>query len=192
MNGVNCQRYADAYNRAGNNNINFRHRLVFNKKLTSNTVKKEKFLLSILRKLYKNKETENLATVKSNKNNSFIYNISNQIFGAISDFIRNYIDMRDANVINSDKYFHAKANCDAAKRGKIASLVATIICDVREITDLFRNTLFNKMRFTESLKDSKGDFAANKYGREQGRKYPKQDSRISVKKYRPNGLPEKY
>ena len=33
---------------------------------------------------------------------------------------------------------------------------------------------------------------ANEYGREQGRKYPNQDSRESVKIYRPNGLPERY
>ena len=48
------------------------------------------------------------------------------------------------------------------------------------------------MTVKESLEDSKTDQEANRYGREQGRKYPNQDSRESVKIYRPNGLPEKY
>lgn len=48
------------------------------------------------------------------------------------------------------------------------------------------------MTVAESLEDSKGDQEANEYGREQGRRYPNQDSRESVKIYRPNGLPEQY
>ena len=44
----------------------------------------------------------------------------------------------------------------------------------------------------ESLKESKEDQEANKYGREQGRNFPNQNSRDSVKNYRPNGLPEQY
>ena len=48
------------------------------------------------------------------------------------------------------------------------------------------------MTVAESLEDTKVDQEANKYGREQGRKYPNQDSRESVKIYRPNEPPEQY
>ena len=115
-----------------------------------------------------------------------------QIFGTVLDFLRNYNDMKDANTKYADKYFHSKANCDGAKRGELGAIVAKMICDVREFTDLFNNVLRKKMTIEASLKDSAEDQEANHYGREQGRKYPNQDSRESVKIYRPNGLPERY
>ena len=116
----------------------------------------------------------------------------NQIVGTISDFIRNYNDMKEANTIGADKYFHSKANCDGSKRGELGATVAKAISDFREFTDLFKNVLLKGMTIAESLEDSKTDQEANEYGREQGRKYPNQDSRESVKIYRPNGLPERY
>lgn len=112
--------------------------------------------------------------------------------GTISDFIRNYNDMKEANTIGADKYFHSKANCDGSKRGELGAEVAKAISDLREFTDLFKNVLVKEMTVAESLEDSKGDQEANEYGREQGRKYPNQDSSESVKIYRPNGLPEQY
>jgi len=39
-----------------------------------------------------------------------------EVFGAIGDFAGNYQDMRDANTVGADKYFHCKANCQASKR----------------------------------------------------------------------------
>jgi len=36
---------------------------------------------------------------------------------ALGDFARNYNDMVQANTKYADKYFHAKANCEAAQRG---------------------------------------------------------------------------
>lgn len=115
-----------------------------------------------------------------------------QIIGTVNDFIRNYNDMKDANTIGADKYFHSKANCDGAKRGEIGSLVAKGISDLREFTDLFKNVLIKGMTVAESLEDSAGDQEANYYGREQGKKHPDIDSRILVDRYRPNGLPKRY
>ena len=115
-----------------------------------------------------------------------------QIVGAIGDFIRNYREMREANTIGADKYFHSKANCDAAKRGKIGELVAKGISDLREFTDLFKNVLVKGMSIAESLEDSAEDQKANEYGREQGKNNPDIDSDVLVDIYRPNGLPEKY
>lgn len=115
-----------------------------------------------------------------------------QIIGSIGDFIRNYKDMREANTIGADKYFHSKANCDASKRGKIGEIVAKGISDLREFTDLFKNVLVKGMSIAESLEDSAGDQEANEYGREQGRKHPDIDSDVLVDIYRPNGLPDRY
>lgn len=36
---------------------------------------------------------------------------------AFGDFLRNYEDMKDANTIGADKYFHYKANYEASSRG---------------------------------------------------------------------------
>ncbi|MET4899010.1 RHS repeat-associated core domain-containing protein, partial [Sphingomonadaceae bacterium jetA1] len=54
---------------------------------------------------------------------------------AAGDFRRNYQDMREANTIGGDKYFHCKANCEAASRGAVGERVAEKISNVREITD---------------------------------------------------------
>ncbi|MEQ2204176.1 hypothetical protein XENOCAPTIV_009168 [Xenoophorus captivus] len=43
-----------------------------------------------------------------------------------------YKDMRDANWINSDKYFHARGNYDAAQRGAGGRWAAEVISDARE------------------------------------------------------------
>ena len=115
-----------------------------------------------------------------------------QIVGTIGDFIRNYREMREANTIGADKYFHSKANCDAAQRGKIGELVAKGISDLREFTDLFKNVLVKGMSIAESLEDSAGDQEANEYGREQGKKHPDEESGVLVDIYRPEGLPDRY
>jgi len=115
-----------------------------------------------------------------------------QILGTVNDFYRNYNDMKNANTIGADKYFHSKANCDGAKRGELGAIVAKGISDLREFTDFFKNLLFKGMSIEETIEDSKGDQEANQYGREQGRKHPNTDSSILVDIYRPNGLPEQY
>lgn len=115
-----------------------------------------------------------------------------QILGTINDFIENYNDMKEANTIRGDKYFHAKANCQGAQRGELGAIVARGICALREFTDQFSNVFKKGMSLYESLIDSYEDFEANQYGREQGRNNPNADSRILVDKYRPNGLPDKY
>ena len=115
-----------------------------------------------------------------------------QIIGTINDFIRNYNDMKEADTIGGDKYFHAKANCEGAQRGKIGKLVATVISEVREFTDAFRNVLEKKMTIEESIKDIKEDQEANRHGRKQGEMYPDENSGVLVDIYRPNGLPDRY
>uniref|UniRef100_A0A8I3NL84 Serum amyloid A protein n=1 Tax=Canis lupus familiaris TaxID=9615 RepID=A0A8I3NL84_CANLF len=97
------------------------------------------------------------------------------------DMWRAYSDMREANYKNSDKYFHARGNYDAAQRGPGGAWAAKVISDAREksqrITDLFK--------FGDSghgVEDSKADQAANEWGR----------SGKDPNHFRPAGLPDKY
>ncbi|HKO42785.1 MAG TPA: Ig-like domain-containing protein [Pyrinomonadaceae bacterium] len=55
--------------------------------------------------------------------------------GAIGDFWGNYHDMRDANTIGGDKFFHCMANCEAARRGRSGRRVAGAISELRELYD---------------------------------------------------------
>uniref|UniRef100_A0A8C0PER6 Serum amyloid A protein n=1 Tax=Canis lupus familiaris TaxID=9615 RepID=A0A8C0PER6_CANLF len=97
------------------------------------------------------------------------------------DMWRAYSDMREANYKDSDKYFHARGNYDAAQRGPGGAWAAKVISDAREksqrITDLFK--------FGDSghgAEDSKADQAANEWGR----------SGKDPNHFRPAGLPDKY
>lgn len=51
--------------------------------------------------------------------------------------MRNYIDMRTADTIGADKYFHCKANCEAAQRGWVGEKTACLISDTREAVDQY-------------------------------------------------------
>lgn len=55
--------------------------------------------------------------------------------GAAMDLLGNYRDMRDANVKDSDKYFHCKGNCEAARRGAAGESAAEGISNMREWWD---------------------------------------------------------
>ncbi|GFR34153.1 serum amyloid A-3 protein [Trichonephila clavata] len=81
-----------------------------------------------------------------------------------------YTDMREANYIGADKYFHARGNYEAAERGPGGKWAAEVISDVREA---FQGS---------DTADSKADQEANEWGRNGG----------DPNKYRPDGLPDKY
>uniref|UniRef100_A0A3Q3WTH7 Serum amyloid A protein n=1 Tax=Mola mola TaxID=94237 RepID=A0A3Q3WTH7_MOLML len=89
------------------------------------------------------------------------------------DMFRAYRDMREANWKNSDKYFHARGNRDAANRGPGGRWAAKVISDARE---------FIPSRSGHGASDSAADQAANRWGRNGG------DPNV----YRPPGLPKKY
>ncbi|XP_007953809.1 serum amyloid A-2 protein-like [Orycteropus afer afer] len=97
------------------------------------------------------------------------------------DMFRAYKDMREANYIGADKYFHARGNYDAAQRGPGGAWAARVISDAREnsqrVTDLFK--------YGDSghgAEDSRADQAANEWGR----------SGKDPNHFRPDGLPDKY
>lgn len=79
-----------------------------------------------------------------------------QWMGGAIDFGRNYIDMRSLNWKQSDKYFHCKANCQAASRGAGGNAAACSISDAREATDQLLG---------DTAVQSAADQAANTIGR---------------------------
>ncbi|XP_076880216.1 serum amyloid A-2 protein-like isoform X2 [Brachyhypopomus gauderio] len=89
------------------------------------------------------------------------------------DMRRAYRDMREANWIGTDKYFHARGNYEAAQRGPGGRWAAAVISDGRELVQ----------RITRrGNQDEAADQEANRWGRN-GR---------NPNVYRPRGLPSKY
>ena len=63
----------------------------------------------------------------------------NTILYAIGAFLTNYFELKDADTKKADKYFHARANYEAAQQGIVGSITAKIISDLRELSDSYRN-----------------------------------------------------
>ncbi|XP_032975039.1 serum amyloid A-2 protein-like [Rhinolophus ferrumequinum] len=97
------------------------------------------------------------------------------------DMLRAYSDMREANYIGADKYFHARGNYDAAQRGPGGVWAAEKLSNLREnsqrVTDLFK---YGDSGHGEE--DSKADQFANEWGR----------SGKDPNHFRPDGLPDEY
>jgi len=55
-----------------------------------------------------------------------------QFYRGSMDMWMNYEDMKKANTIGADKYFHCMANCEAARRGPGGVLAAQVISNLRE------------------------------------------------------------
>ena len=92
--------------------------------------------------------------------------------------------MRDANVIDSDKYFHCKANCEAGQRGLGGVHESQLLSEFRELADLARGT--------SDSGESEKDHEANDLGRSRGVEFPKGMCKGLCNGLRPSGLPEKY
>nr|XP_019570531.1 PREDICTED: serum amyloid A protein-like [Rhinolophus sinicus]XP_019570532.1 PREDICTED: serum amyloid A protein-like [Rhinolophus sinicus]XP_019570533.1 PREDICTED: serum amyloid A protein-like [Rhinolophus sinicus] len=90
---------------------------------------------------------------------------------------RAYSDMKEANFIGADKYFHARGNYDAAQHGRGGVAAAKLISDAREASDLLRSGDSGR-----GVEDSKADQRANKWG------WSGRDPNY----FRPPGLPSKY
>ena len=72
-------------------------------------------------------------------------------------FLRNYADMRNANTIGADRYFHCMANCEAARCGRNGTSLACVVSDGRE--------WFDQNIKGDPPQESADDQAANQYGR---------------------------
>ncbi|XP_051558936.1 amyloid protein A-like [Myxocyprinus asiaticus] len=75
------------------------------------------------------------------------------------DMWRAYQDMKDANYIGADKYFHARGNYDAAQRGPGGKWAAEVISDGREWAQRLAG---------HGHEDSEADQRANIHGRNGG------------------------
>jgi uncharacterized protein RhaS with RHS repeats len=106
-----------------------------------------------------------------------------EVLGSGRDFARNYGDMRAANTINADKYFHCKANCQAARRGSTGQTMACMISDGREWFDQYLKG--------DPPQASQADQAANAYGRAWG-SGTQTSCEMACSQYRPVGLPLAY
>ncbi|NXS24711.1 SAA protein, partial [Mystacornis crossleyi] len=93
--------------------------------------------------------------------------------GGAWDMIRAYQDMREANYIGADKYFHARGNYEAAQRGPGGAWAAKVISDGREYWQGVTG---------RGAEDTRADQKANEWGRSGG----------NPNRYRPKGLPRKY
>ncbi|NXD25857.1 SAA protein, partial [Spelaeornis formosus] len=94
--------------------------------------------------------------------------------GGTKDMLRAYLDMREANYKGADKYFHARGNYDAARRGPGGAWAARIISDAREN---WQSGVSGR-----GAEDTRADQEANAWGRSGG----------NPNRYRPKGLPSKY
>ncbi|XP_008920299.3 serum amyloid A protein [Manacus vitellinus] len=94
--------------------------------------------------------------------------------GGTWDMYRAYRDMREANYRGADKYFHARGNYDAARRGPGGAWAARVISDAREG---WQSSVSGR-----GAEDTRADQEANRWGRSGG----------NPNRYRPKGLPSKY
>ncbi|XP_016337197.1 serum amyloid A-5 protein-like isoform X2 [Sinocyclocheilus anshuiensis] len=98
-----------------------------------------------------------------------------QAIDGAKDMFCAYQDMREANWKNSDKYFHARGNYDAASRGPGGRWAAEVISNAREALQGLGDSGRGKV-------DSEAEQEANRWGRNGG----------DPNRYRPKGLPNKY
>jgi len=109
------------------------------------------------------------------------YRYWRDFFGGAGDLYRNYNDMRDANTIGTDKYFHCLGHCEAARRGDGGKDASELIGEGRE--------LFDEKIKGDSRKDCNADRAANNQGRSSNPNIPCKQVCGSL---RPNGLNPRY
>jgi len=103
---------------------------------------------------------------------------------AVRDLSRNYIDMRNANTIGADKYFHCKAQCQAAQRGIETAVAAANLGNLREI--------FDETIKGDSAQSCNADRFANQFGTISAIIDPKTSCSILCDIFRPIGLNLKY
>jgi hypothetical protein len=109
---------------------------------------------------------------------------------AFGDFWKNYWDMREADTIGADNYFHCKANFEATQRGWDGSAGASFLSNMREAGDLLTDSFTSGI--ITSGKDVMKDQAVNLYGRNAARTGGFSSAREACAIYRPKGLNEKY
>lgn len=85
---------------------------------------------------------------------------------AYHDFQKNKAEMIQFR--ENDKYHHAKANCEAVKRGLTGEMMAYILSYGKEVYDIFKKVIFDGMEFQRAWNDSLEDLRADRYGIQKG------------------------
>lgn len=110
--------------------------------------------------------------------------------GAFSSFVKNYQNMREANTIGADKYFHCMANYEASKSGWLGRASAGFISNMREAGDLVKGTFSRGV--IQSAQDVMEDQNVNMYGRSAASSDRFSSAKEACAIHRPEGLDEKY
>ena len=129
---------------------------------------------------------------KYNKNAEKVLKEAEKWDNAAGDFARNYNDMVEANTKYSDKYFHAKANCQASQRGLGGEVISHALSLSREIEEGIRKVILEGKDPIKQIKDAGEDMKANSYGRNLGKNNKNIQCKVLLKDKRPNGLDDKY
>jgi hypothetical protein len=106
-----------------------------------------------------------------------------QLFGAVGAFIGNYLDMREANTIGADQYFHCMANCQAAQQGEYGEFFSEVFGDFREFVDQLTG---------DPASASQQDQQSNLLGRQGGAANPTRPCELICIIVRPEGLDPEY
>ncbi|NXS83693.1 SAA protein, partial [Erpornis zantholeuca] len=102
--------------------------------------------------------------------------------GGARDMFRAYQDMREANYKGADKYFHARGNYDAARRGPGGAWAAKVIRWPFLLPHSDARETWQGRVSGRGHEDTRADQEANEWGRRGG----------NPNRYRPAGLPRKY
>jgi uncharacterized protein RhaS with RHS repeats len=97
-------------------------------------------------------------------------------------FLRNYDDMVRLNWRFSDKYFHCKGNCEAARCGPTVTTRPATLAIGASCTDYSKGT---RGRFA-------GGPSCNQFGRDGAVKNPNQTCSVICSQFRIRGLPAQY
>lgn len=114
-----------------------------------------------------------------------LYNPLEAHINTLRTFVKNYLDLLyHAYILKEyemDKFYHSKANCEATQqRSIIGEKSAQYWSDLKELYDQFTYVHTHKVTLEEAIEDSERDQAANRLGRERGRKYPYCDCSILI------------
>lgn len=107
-------------------------------------------------------------------------------------FYDNYKDMQQNPYDGADKYFHAKANCQAGQYGDILNALG--LSTLKEFKDIAEKNGYNPngKPLKYNLQDSWKDLQADCYGLFKGATNPLKDCRTLLNKYRLPQIDEQY
>lgn len=110
----------------------------------------------------------------------------------LAGFIEGWLQTKEleGNVPEADKYYHAKANCQAAQLGITGSAIAEGLANLKEFLDFFHYTVGERKTIQETLEMSAKDQEANEAGREAGRENPTEEPEDILRDWIPENLPE--